>query len=56
MRRFALLLLAAFLLSGCAIVTKQELKPAAKTLTHGRLVYLGTEFAGGPIAGSRGTS
>jgi len=40
MRRFALLLLAAFLLSGCAVLTKQELKPVPKTLTHGRLVYL----------------
>lgn len=40
MRQFAVLVLAAFLLSGCAVLTKQELKPAAKTLTHGRFVYL----------------
>ncbi len=40
MRRVAVFLLAAFLLSGCAVLQKQELKPAAKTLTHGRLVYL----------------
>src|SRR5213080_3035449 len=40
MRRVAVFLLAAFLLSGCAVLSKQELKPSAPTLTHGRLVYL----------------
>ena len=40
MRRFALLLFAAFLLSGCAVLSKQDLQPAPKTLSHGRLVYL----------------
>jgi hypothetical protein len=33
-------LLAACLLSGCAVLTKQELKPVPKTLSHGRFVYL----------------
>jgi hypothetical protein len=41
MRRVALLLGAAFLLSGCAVLTKQELKPTPPTLTQGRFVYLG---------------
>jgi hypothetical protein len=40
LRGAVLLLAAAFLLSGCAVLSKQELKPAAPTLTHGRLVYL----------------
>jgi hypothetical protein len=40
MRRFPLLVLAALLLSGCGVLTKQELKPVPKTLTHGRFVYL----------------
>jgi hypothetical protein len=40
MRRIALLLVAAGLLSGCGVLTKQDLKPQAPTLTHGRLVYL----------------
>ena len=40
MRRCALLLLAAVVLSGCAVLSKQELKPVPKTLTHGRFVYL----------------
>ena len=33
-----------FLLSGCAVLSKQELKPAAKTLSHGRLVYLADSY------------
>ena len=33
-------MLAAALLSGCAVVTAKELKPVPPTLTHGRLVYL----------------
>jgi hypothetical protein len=41
MRRVAVLLLAALLLSGCAVLTKQQLKPVPETLSHGRLVYLG---------------
>ena len=36
----SVLLLAAFLLSGCGVLTKQELKPTPPTLTHGRFVYL----------------
>lgn len=40
MRRIAYLLVAAFVLSGCGVLTKEDLKPQAKTLTHGRLVYL----------------
>jgi hypothetical protein len=28
------------LLSGCGVLSKQELKPVPKTLTHGRFVYL----------------
>ena len=47
MRRIAYLrwlvpVAAAFLFAGCGVLTKQELKPAQKTLTHGRLVYLPT--------------
>jgi hypothetical protein len=40
MRRIAYLLGAACLLSGCGILTKQELKPVPDTLSHGRFVYL----------------
>ena len=40
MRRFPGLVHAALLLSGCGALTKQELKPVPKTLTHGRFVYL----------------
>ena len=40
MRRIALVLVAACLLSGCGVLTKEQLKPQAQTLTHGRLVYL----------------
>jgi uncharacterized protein YceK len=41
MRRIAYLLAAALLLSGCgSVLTKEDLKPTAPTLTHGRLVYL----------------
>jgi hypothetical protein len=40
MRRFPVLLLAALLLSGCGVLSKQELTPVPKTLTHGRFVYL----------------
>jgi hypothetical protein len=38
--RWAALLVAAFLLSGCGVLTKEDLKPAPKTLSHGRFVYL----------------
>jgi hypothetical protein len=38
--RWAALLAAVFLLSGCAVLTKQELKPAPETLSQGRFVYL----------------
>ena len=34
------LFVAAVVLSGCGVLNKQELKPTAPTLTHGRLVYL----------------
>lgn len=40
MRRIALLLVAACLLSGCGVLTQEQLKPQAQTLTHGRFVYL----------------
>jgi hypothetical protein len=40
MRRIAYLLAATCLLSGCGVLTKQDLKPQAPTLTHGRFVYL----------------
>ena len=48
MRRIAWLrwtapLLVACLLSGCAVLTKQELKPTPPTLTQGRFVYLGNQ-------------
>jgi hypothetical protein len=46
MRRVALLLLAAFLLSGCGVLTKEELKPVPETLTHGRFVYLANRACG----------
>jgi hypothetical protein len=39
MRRFAALLLAAFLLSGCQVLTKQKLKPVPATLSHAQLVH-----------------
>src|ERR671918_2725582 len=39
--RWAAILLAAALLSGCQALAKQELKPVPKTLSHGRFVYLG---------------
>jgi hypothetical protein len=45
-RRIALLLLAAFLLSGCGVLTKEELKPVPETLTHGRFVYLANRACG----------
>ena len=37
---WAALPLGAVLLSVCAVLNKQELQPAPKTLTHGRFVYL----------------
>jgi hypothetical protein len=40
MRRIALLLVAAGLLSGCGVLTKQDLQPQAPTLSQGRFVYL----------------
>jgi hypothetical protein len=40
MRSISVLLLAALLLSGCAVLTKQKLKPVPETLSQGRLVYL----------------
>jgi hypothetical protein len=40
MRRLASLVLAGFVLSGCAVLTSQKLKPQPKTLSHGRFVYL----------------
>jgi hypothetical protein len=46
MRRFALLLVAAFLLSGCTVLSSQHLEPAPETLTHGRLVYLADRACG----------
>jgi hypothetical protein len=40
-RRIAYLLVAAFVLSGCgSVLTKEELKPQAPTLTQSRFVYL----------------
>jgi hypothetical protein len=41
MRRIAYLLAAALSLSGCGVLTKDNLEPTAPTLTHGRFVYLG---------------
>jgi energy-converting hydrogenase Eha subunit H len=54
MRRFPLLVLAALLLSGCGVLTKQELKPVPKTLTHGRFVYLADRVSGVTSVGPNG--
>jgi hypothetical protein len=40
MRRIVYLLAVACLLSGCGVLTKQDLKPVPDTLTRGRFTYL----------------
>jgi hypothetical protein len=41
--------LAALALSGCGVLTKENLKPTAPTLTHGRLVYLADRACAGDL-------
>jgi hypothetical protein len=43
-------------LSGCGVLTKQNLKPQAPTLTHGRFVYLADRICRRDIRRSRALS
>jgi hypothetical protein len=54
MRRVTLLLVAALLLSGCAVLTSQQLKPEPETLTHGRFVYLADRACARDIRNAKG--